>query len=216
MTAAARVRPMNAKPILYDFPFSGNAYKVRLLLHQLGISFERRIVDILDGQTHRPEFLLKNAMGQVPVLELEDGTLLRESSSILLHLAENTELMPTQRLQRTRVMEWLCFEQSNVDQVIARARFRRAFPAAVPTRADEFDTWLRHGYRALDVLEKHLVQHSFLVAERYSIADLALYAYTHRASEGGFEMARYAALQRWFRRIEATPGYVSIDAVTEE
>lgn len=199
---------MNAKPILYDYPFSGNAYKVRLLLAQLEIPFERRVVDILLGQTHETAFLLKNPMGQVPVLELEDGTCLRESSAILLHLAEGTGLLPSDRLLRTRVNEWLCFEQSNIDQVIARARFRRMFLAAVPTRPEEFEAWHRQGYRALDVLERHLTQHSFLVDERYSIADLAVYAYAHKAEEGGFALERYPALRRWFQRVEATPRYV--------
>jgi glutathione S-transferase len=112
-------------------------------------------------------------MGQVPVLELDDGTCLRESSAILLHLADGTEYLPSGRMLRTRVIEWLCFEQSNIDQVIARARFRRSFPAVIPTRSEEFDAWYRHGYRSLDALEGHLAQRSFLVGDRYSIAVLA-------------------------------------------
>lgn len=202
---------MSTKPILYDYLFSGNSYKVRLLLSQLEIPFEYRAVDILKGETQQPWFLLKNPMGQVPVLELTDGTCLRESSAILLHLAENTALLPSDTLERTRVLEWLCFEQSNIDQVIARARFRRKFPDVIPTRPEEFEAWQRHGDRALRVMEQHLAKRTFFVAERYSIADIALYAYAHKADEGGMNLESYPALRRWFRRVEATPKYIPID-----
>jgi glutathione S-transferase len=201
------------KPVLYDYLFSGNAYKVRLLLRQLRMPFTYRAVDILTGETHEPWFLQKNPMGQVPVLELPDGTCLRESSSILLHLAEGTDFLPGDTLLRLRVTEWLCFEQSNVDQVIARARFRKVFPDVVPTRPEEFAAWHRHGERALAVMERHLTERAFFVADRYTIADIALYAYTHRAGEGGFQLDRYPALGRWFRRVEGTPDYVPIDQV---
>src|SRR5437870_5459220 len=118
---------------LYDFLFSGNGYRVRLTLRELGIPFRHREVDILKGETREPWFLEKNPAGQIPVLELSDGTCLAESSAILFFLAEGTHLLPTDKLQRTRVLQWLAFEPTNVDGVISRARFRRTFPDVVPT-----------------------------------------------------------------------------------
>src|SRR6478735_7206927 len=112
---------MSDKPVLYDYGFSGNCYKVRLLLSQLGIEYESRPIDIIAGDTKQPWFLRKNPAGQVPILELPDGTCLRESSAILMHLAEGTPFLPAEKLARTRVLEWLCFEQSNVSIVIGRA-----------------------------------------------------------------------------------------------
>ncbi len=149
---------MTQKPILYDYLFSGNCYKVRLLLSQLGIAFECRELDIIAGDTKQPWFLQKNPMGQVPVLELFDPerTCLRESNAILMHLAEGTPFLPPPGLARTRVLEWLCFEQSNIASVIGRARFRRTFPAAVATLPAEFEAWHRHGNRALNILEERL------------------------------------------------------------
>lgn len=204
---------MTAKPILYDYLFSGNSYKVRLLLTQLRIAFDYRAVDILAGETQKPWFLEKNPLGQVPVLELPDGTCLRESSAILFHLANGTAFLPANESLRTRVLEWLCFEQSNIDQVIARARFRRTFPHVIPTRPEEFAAWRLRGDRALQVMNRHLEGRTFFVDDRYSIADIALYAYSHRAEEGGFELDGYPAVQNWFTRVENTPDYVPLDRV---
>jgi len=201
-------------PILYDYLFSGNCYKVRLLLSQLGLEFETRPVDILKGEAKQPSFLHKNPAGQVPVLELPDGTCLRESSAILMHLAEGTPFLPAVGLGRTRVLEWLCFEQSNVAPVIGRARFRRTFPDAVPTRPEEFEAWRQQGNRALRVLEERLHDYTFLVDDRYTIADIALYAYTHCAAQGGFSLEPYAAIRSWIERIEEMPGYLAIDRVS--
>jgi glutathione S-transferase len=204
---------MPAKPILYDYLFSGNSYKVRLLLSQLGMAYEHRAVDIIAGETAQRWFLEKNPAGQIPALELPDGTLLRESTAILMHLSEGTAFLPAEKLSRTRVLEWLCFEQSNVDRVISRARFRRAFPKAIPTREEEFGPWLRQGAAALRVMEAHLTSRTFFVDERYTVADIGLYAYTHCADEGGFDLSIYPNLQRWFARVAATPGYLPIDQV---
>lgn len=204
---------MPAKPILYDYLFSGNSYKVRLLLSQLGMAYEYRPVDIIAGETAQPWFLEKNPAGQIPALELPDGTLLRESTAILMYLSEGTPFLPAEKLSRTRALEWLCFEQSNVDRVISRARFRRAFPKAIPTREEEFGPWLRQGNAALRVMEAHLTSRTFFVDERYTVADIGLYAYTHCADEGGFDLSVYPNLQRWFDRVAATPGYLPIDQV---
>ena len=196
---------------LYDFLPSGNGYKVRLTLGALGIPFEYQEVDILRGESRTAPFLEKNAFGQVPVLELDDGTYLRESTAILFYLAEGTPLLPTDKLLRTRVLEWLAFEQTHVDGVISRARFRRMYPDAIATRAEEFDAWHAEGREALRVLELHLQTRSFLVDERFTIADIALYAYTHLADQGGFDLTPYAALHRWFARIREQPGHLPID-----
>jgi glutathione S-transferase len=204
---------MGSKLILYDYLFSGNAYKVRLLLTQLGLAFDDRPLDILAGETQRPWFLEKNPMGQVPVLELPDGVCLRESSAILMHLAEGTALYPADALLRTRVHEWLAFEQSNVDQVIARARFRRVFPDAIPTRAEEHAAWQSHGHRALAAMNHHLRTRAFFVGGRYTIADIALYAYTHCAGEGGFELGRYPAIELWCERVRGVDDHLPMDRV---
>jgi glutathione S-transferase len=197
---------------LYDFLPSGNGYRVRLALRELGLPFVYREVNILRGETREPWFLAKNPAGQIPVLELEDGTCLAESTAILFHLAEGTPLLPSDKLSRTRVLSWLCFEQTNVDGVISRARFRRLFPDVIRTRAEEFEAWWRHGNRALHVLDEHLKDRAYLVDERLTIADLALYSYVHKAHEGGFDLAPFRALPAWFARIEARPAHFPIDA----
>jgi len=197
---------------LYDFPPSGNGYKVRLTLRELDLPFQYREMDILKGETRLPWFLKKNPVGQIPVLELEDGTCLSESTAILFYLAEGTALLPSDRLSRTRILQWMCFEQTHVDGVISRARFRRMFPDAIPTRPEEFDAWWSDGAHALRVLEAQLADHPYLVADQFTIADITLYAYVHRAEEGGFDLSGYGAMRDWFRRIEARPAHVPIDA----
>ena len=198
---------------LYDFLPSGNGYKIRLALAWLEVPFDYQEVDIIGGETRTPAFRCKTPFGQIPVLELDDGTCLRESTAILLYLAEKTSLLPDERLLRARVLEWMCFEQTHVDGVISRARFRRLYPDVIPTRNDEFVAWHAEGHRALHVLNAHLSSHSFLVAERFTVADIALYAYTHCAEEGGFELAAYDALEPWFRRVRAQPGHHPLNCV---
>jgi glutathione S-transferase len=202
---------MSDKPILYDFLFSGNCYKVRLLLAQLGIEYETRELDLIAGETRQSWFLAKNPLGEVPVLELPDGTCLRESSAILMHLAEGTRFLPAPGLSRTRVVEWLHFEQSRVAKVIGRARFRRTFPDVVATKPEEFEVWYKQGKRALWVLEERLHDYTWLVDDGYTVADIALFAYVHCAEQGGFSLEPYAAVRSWIERIEALPGYLPID-----
>lgn len=201
---------------LYDFLFSGNGYRVRLALLELGLPFRYRQVDILKGETQERWFIDKNRAGQIPVLELADGTCIPESTAILFFLAEGTHLLPADKLVRTRVLQWLCFEQTNVDGVISRARFRRKFPGVVPTRPEEFDVWLREGTRTLRILDEHLRAQPFMVGDALSIADLALYSYVHRADEGGFDLSPFTGLRRWFARVEGRPGHIAIDAVPPE
>ena len=194
---------------LYDYLASGNAYKVRLLLHQLGIPFERVETDIVRGETRTPEFLARNPNGRIPTLELEDGTHLAESNAILFYIAEGTPFLPATRFERALVLQWLCFEQYSHEPNIATVRFwlhtglddeRRAL---LPTKR-------RLGHDALAVMDGHLRARSFFVGERYSIADIALFAYTHVAGEGGFELQPYAAVRAWLDRVRAQPGHVPI------
>lgn len=196
---------------LYDFLFSGNGYKVRLTLRELGLPFRYVEVDVLNGESRTAGFLARSPVGQIPVLELEDGTFLSESTAITWFLAEGTHLLPADRLSRARVLQWMCFEQTHVDGVISRARFRRQFPDAVPTRPEAFEAWWREGERALAVLEARLQAHPYLVDDRFTLADLTLYAYVHCAEEGGFDLRPFGALRAWFSRIEARPAHVPID-----
>jgi glutathione S-transferase len=194
---------------LYDYLESGNGYKARLLLHQLGIPFERVELDITNGATRTPDFLAKNPNGRIPTLELEDGTFLPESNAILWYLAEGTPLLPGDRLARAQVLQWMFFEQYSHEPNVATLRFwthqgwleQRA--ALVPGKREA-------GMAALGVMEGHLAKHAFFVAERYSIADIALYAYTHVAEEGGFALAKYPAIRAWLARVAAQPGHVPI------
>jgi glutathione S-transferase len=161
---------------LYDYLSSGNGYKCRLLLHQLGIPYQRIELDILAGQTRTPEFLAKNPNGRIPALELEDGTVLAESDAILFYLAEGTPFLPADRLQRAQVLQWLFFEQYSHEPFIAVARFiLHLMPEDTPRRA-ELPRLHQGGHAALSVLEQRLLAHPFLVADRYTIADIALYA----------------------------------------
>lgn len=197
---------------LHDFPFSGNSYKVRLVLHELGLPYRRVVVDLLRGETRTAAFLALNPAGQVPVLVLDDGTALRESTAILLHLAEGTALLPAPGLARTRVVEWMCFEQTQVDGVISRARFRRAFPALIPTRPEEFEAWEREGCRALAVLDARLAAAPHLTDDGFTVADLCLYAYVHVAEEGGFPLGAYPHVGAWLARVRGRPRHVALGA----
>ncbi len=198
---------------LYDFLFPGNGYKIRLALTQLHLPFLYHEVDLLQGSTREPWFLKKNPVGQIPVLELEDGTCLRESNAILCHLAADTPLFPAEILHRTEVLQWLFFEQSHIDQIIARARFRMTYPEMVPTRPEEFIDWQKTGERVLTVMDNHLKTRSFFVAERYTIADIGLYAYTHRAPEGGFELSEHKNVCAWLKRVQEQPDHITIDTI---
>ena len=195
---------------LYDYLPSGNGYKVRLLLHQLDIPFERVELDIVKGETRTPAFLAKNPNGRIPTLELEDGTCLPESNAILWYLAEGTPFLPEERLARAQVLSWMCFEQYSHEPNIATTRFILThLPPDTPRRA-EIPRRRELGYAALDVMERHLENREFFVGNRYSIADIALYAYTHVAHEGEFDLSRFVAIRRWLARVERQSGYTPI------
>ncbi len=195
---------------LHDNLGSGNGYKVRLLLAQLGLPFERIEYDTDRGETRTPSFLRINPNGRIPVLELEDGTFLPESDAILVYLAEGTRFLPASRLDRARVLQWLFFEQYSHEPNIATLRFWITHNVLNDERRAQIPMKQRQGYAALDVMEGHLAGRSYFVGDAYSVADISLYAYTHCAGDGGFELARYPAIQAWLGRVAAQPGHIPI------
>lgn len=200
---------MSAQPFrLYDYPYSGNGYKIRLALHQLGIVVDYQIVDILKSETKSESFLAKNPMGEIPALELSDGMVLRESNAILYWLTEGTPLMPADKMGRTRVIQWMCFEQSNIDRVLGRARFLKAHPNFRQATTAEFEQWHATGHRALGVMDQELSHQAFLVGNAYSAADICLYGYVHTGREGGFGLDRFPAVIAWLERIANQPQHI--------
>jgi glutathione S-transferase len=195
---------------LYDFPSSGNGYKVRLLLSQLAIPFERVETNILERATRTPEFLAKNPNGRIPVLELEDGTFLAESNAILFYLADGTSFLPSDRLERSRVLQWMFFEQYSHEPYVAVARAWLHLFGMNEERHRQLPEKQRLGYDALGVMEGHLAARAFFVGERYSIADIALFAYTHVADQGGFDLGRFPAVRAWLDRVRAEPRHIPI------
>ena len=195
---------------LYDYLDSGNGYKVRLLLHQLDIPFELVEVDIMKGGTRTPAFLARNPNGKIPTLQLEDGSFLGESNAILFYLAEGTKYLPEDRLERARVLQWMFFEQYSHEPYIAVARFWLKHLGPDERRGNELAEKQEKGRAALAVMERHLEDRSFLVDENYSIADISLYAYTHVADQGGFDLSKCPAIRTWLDRVRAQPGHVEI------
>jgi glutathione S-transferase len=194
---------------LYDYLPSGNGYKVRLLLTRLGVPFERVELDITAGATRTPSFLAKNPNGRIPTVELDDGRILAESNAILWYFAEGTPLLPDDRWARAQILQWLFFEQYSHEPNIATVRFwlhtqltddRRAMLPAKRTA----------GHAALALMESHLTSHHFLVGDTDTIADIALYAYTHVADEGGFDLSPYPSIQAWLTRIANLPRHIPI------
>lgn len=197
--------------MLYDFSGSGNGYKVRLLLAQLGLPYELVECDILKGETRTPDFLARNPNGRVPTLRLEDGTHLAESGAILWYLAEGTPFAPRDRLARAQTLQWMFFEQYSHEPYIAVVRFWRHFLGKLsPLQQLDLPERLKKGYAALDVMEQHLAARPFFVDGRYGLADIALYGYTHVAHEGDFDLSRYPHVQAWLARVESQPGHVSM------
>jgi glutathione S-transferase len=191
---------------------SGNCHKVRMVLEALELPYEWTEIDLVRGQTRTPEFLAMNPNGQVPVLEIEPGVHLPQSNAILCYLADGTPLVPDDRLQRARAMEWMFFEQYSHEPYIAVARYLRRFHPDPASQRALVQTKMDGGYHALAVMENHLAREPFFAAGRYTIADIALYGYTHVAGEGGFDLARFPAVTTWLARIEAQPGYVRMPA----
>jgi glutathione S-transferase len=189
---------------------SGNCYKVKLALEQLKLPYQWVEVSTTRGETRTREFLARNPNGQVPTLELEVGQFLPESGAILFYLAEGTPLLPSDRLARARVLQWMFFEQYSHEPCIAVARaIQRYQPPDSPRRA-ELPRLQERGQKALGVMEQHLKTSDYFAGAKYSIADIALYAYTHCAADGGFELARYPAVSAWLARVKAQPGHVPL------
>jgi glutathione S-transferase len=199
--------------LLYNSQVSGNCYKVRLLLAHLGVEYERREVDVVDRST-RPQLLgdLNPAL-RVPTIVLDDGRSLGESGAILWFFGEGTRYVPEERYERAQVLQWMFFEQYDHEPAIAVVRFWLAYSGRPADEfADRVEARRDAGYRALAAMEKHLDGRDWLVGERMTLADVALYAYTHVAHEGGFDLDPYPATRRWLERVAAEPGHVGIDA----
>jgi glutathione S-transferase len=193
---------------LYDFADSGNGYKARLLLAQLGLAYELVPVDILKGESRTPEFLARNPNGRIPVLELDDGTCLAESNAILCYLADGTPYLPGERLARAQVLQWLFFEQYSHEPNIATPRYWLRHLEMTPERQVRLVEKQKLGRDALAVMERHLDGRDWFAAGRYTVADIALYAYTHVADQGGFDLAPYPRVRAWLGRVTAEPGHV--------
>ena len=187
---------------------SGNCYKLKLLLELLGRPYQWEALDVLSGITQSPNFLALNPNGKIPLLRLDDGRVLAESNAILHFLAEGSDFLPTERWDHAQVLQWLFFEQYSHEPYIAVARFIRSFLGLPEARRAEYESRQAGGHKALAVMDQHLARQEWLVGDGCSIADIALYAYTHVAHEGGFELAGYPSVRAWLDRIAALPGYV--------
>jgi glutathione S-transferase len=198
--------------LLYDSPVSGNCYKVRLLLAHLGIPYERRPMDVVDRSNRQEVLGGLNPALRVPTLVLDDGKALGESGAILWYFGEGTRFVPEDRYERAQVLQWMFFEQYDHEPAIAVVRFWLAYSGRPEAFADRLEERTNAGDRALAAMERHLDGRKFLVGDGLTLADIALYAYTHVAPEGGFDLAAYPAVRAWLDRVAAEPGHVPIDA----
>src|SRR5215475_4621929 len=196
---------------LYSMQRSGNCYKVRLAFAKLGIPYRLVEVDILKGETRTPEFLAKNPSGHVPLLEVAPRRYLAESNAILWYVAGGSPLAPEDRIDRAEAMQWMFFEQHSLEPNLGAARFwLNMVKGGRELQQHALEDWMERGYQALGVMEKHLERHRFFAANRYTIADIALYAYTHVAPESGFDLSLFPAIGRWLGRVASQPRYVSM------
>jgi glutathione S-transferase len=197
---------------LYEYASSGNCYKIRLLLNHLGIAYERVPTDILKGESRTPEFLAMNPVGKIPVLEIKPGQYLSESNAIIAYLADGTEFLPSDKFERAQVLQWLFFEQYSHEPNIATVRFwmlhNQQFE--LDQKCEIIVQKQSLGYMALQIMENHLANNDYLVGNRYSIADIALYAYTHVADEGGFDLHKFPAVLAWFNRVIDRANHLTI------
>jgi len=197
---------------LYSMQRSGNSYKTRLALAQLRIPYRLVEIDILKGESHTPEFLMKNPSGQVPLLEVAPGRFIAESNAILWHLAAGTALAPDDRIEQAEALQWMFFEQHSLEPNLGAAYFWLTLvKGGRELQRHAFEDWMEEGHRALHVMEKHIALHDFFAAERYTIADIALYAYTHVAHLCDFDLTPYPALRAWLDRVTDQPGHVTMD-----
>jgi len=196
--------------ILHGNSISGNCWKPAMMLHARGLPFRWVEVDILRGESRTPGFLTLNPNGRVPLLQLPDGRLLAESNAMLLHLGEGSPWIPSDPYLRAKMYEWLFFEQYSHEPYVATVRFWVRYAGKAQEKAQEIVERTVRGHAALGVMEKALAEAPFLVGERPTLADIALYAYTHVAPEGGFSLDAYPAIRRWLDRVRAEPGHVPI------
>ncbi|MGE3149294.1 MAG: glutathione S-transferase family protein [Pseudorhodoplanes sp.] len=197
---------------LYSMQRSGNCYKVRLALAQLGIPHDLVEVNILTGETHTPDFLAKNPIGQVPLLKVAPGRYLPESNAILWFLAENTPLLSSDPIERAATLQWMFFEQHALEPNVGAAYFWLCLvKGGRELQQHAMEDWLEEGYRSLGLMERHLAKSRFFAGENYSIADIALYGYTHIAHLCGFDLDNLPAIRAWLARVAAQPGHVVMD-----
>ena len=197
---------------LYSMRRSGNCYKVRLALAQLGVPHELVEIDILQGETRTPEFLAKNPSGHVPLLEVAPGRFIAESNAILWYIAGGTPLAPDDRIDRAETLQWMFFEQHSLEPNLGSAYFWLTLvKGGRELQQHALEDWMEDGYRALGVMEKHLARRQFFAADRYTIADIALYGYTHLAHRCDYDLARFPALRDWLDRVAAQPSHVAMD-----
>jgi len=192
---------------IYGMRASGNCYKLQLLLDQLGREYRWVDVDSAHGETRTSDYLAKNPNGKVPLLELDDGRRLAESDAILCYLAEGTPFLPSDSWLRAQTLQWLFFEQYSHEPCIAVARFIRGWLPAGHPRQAEVPALLQKGTQVLAVMEQHLAGREWFVGDSYGVADIALYAYTHCAGDGGFELADFPNIRAWLARVRAQPGH---------
>jgi glutathione S-transferase len=197
---------------LYSMQRSGNSYKVRLALALLGAPYQAIEVDILRGESRTPEFLARNPSGQVPLLEVAEGRYLAESNAILWYVAVGTPLAPESRMDRAEALQWMFFEQHALEPNIGAAYFWLSLVrGGRELQKHALEDWMERGYAALQVMENHLKDHAFFAAGQLTVADIALYGYTHVAEQCDFELSAFAAVRRWLRRVEQVPGFVAMD-----
>jgi len=197
---------------LYSMQRSGNSYKVRLALTQLGVPYRLVEVDILKGESRTPEFLAKNPNGQVPLLEVAPGRYVAESNAILWYVAGGTALAPDDRIDRADALQWMFFEQHSLEPNLGAAYFWLALvKGGRDLQQHALEDWLEEGNRALGVMENHLKLHRYFAADRYTVADIALYAYTHLAHDADFDLTSFPYIRAWLDRVAAEPGHVAMD-----
>jgi glutathione S-transferase len=199
---------MNGSLRLYDYAASSNCYKIRLLLAQLGVPYERVPTDIFGGDTLTEEFACRNPLRMTPVLELPDGRVLQESAAILVYLAEGTALWPEDAFERAQALRWLVYEQTDIIPATGGLRFRLVTGRLRPEDADA-QRRLAAGKEIFELLEEHLSKHAFFVADRYSAADIAIFGYVHVAHRAGYDMQAYPQVQAWLARVQTQPGYMN-------
>ncbi|SRR5579885_166783 len=207
-----RFNGVRAMPTLHNMQMSGNCYKVRLVAHKLGIPLALKDYPVNGTLTRQPEFLSKNPNGRVPLLEFEDGRTLAESNAIIWHLSEGTDLQPADNWGRAQALQRMFFEQYSHEPYIAVLRFLRTYAPkdSADPRLGRIAELEQRGHAALAVMETHLGRHAWFAGGRFSVADIALYAYTHVAGEGGFELARYPAVSAWLDRTAAQPRHIPL------